>query len=74
MLFISNGGVLGVKCSINCRIRLYFLFELLRYLSIFLIIVLRIANNPHQWWLVSLAIILCGLRIFRYATVLPYVT
>ncbi|CAI8031505.1 hypothetical protein GBAR_LOCUS17870 [Geodia barretti] len=54
------------------KIRLYFLFELLRYLSIFLIIVLRIANNPHQWWLVSLAIILCGLRIFHYATVLPF--
>ena len=46
-------------------------FEAVKYLSTFLIIPLRIADSSFQWQVVSLAIILSGLRIFSYATVLP---
>ena len=46
-------------------------FEAVRYLSTLLIIPLRIADSSFQWQVASLAIILSGLSIFRYAIVLP---
>ena len=47
--------------------------EVCRYLFILLIIPLRIANNDWQWIIASVAVILNGLRLFHYATVLPLV-
>ena len=46
-------------------------FKVVWYLSTLLIIPLRIADSSSQWHVASVAIILSGLTIFCYATVLP---
>ena len=53
------------------RVSVHNTVEVCRYTSTLLIIVFRITGSDWQWKLASLVIILYGLRLFRYATVLP---
>ena len=60
-----------ICCNFCIRVSMDVCFETVKYLSTLLIILLRIADSSFQWQVVSLAIILSGLSIFSYATVLP---
>ena len=53
------------------RVSVHNAVEVCRYTSTLLIIAFRITGSDWQWKLASLVIILYGLRLFRYATVLP---
>ena len=66
-----SGPVLSIILTASCSVSIHNFFEALRYVSTLLIIPLRIADNPFQWQMVALAVILSGFRLFRYATVLP---
>ena len=57
----------------STRVSVHNAVEVCRYTFILLIIPLRITDSDWQWKVASLAIILNGLRLLHYATVLPYV-
>ena len=57
--------------NLSIRVSVYNAGEVCRYTSTLLIIVFRITGSDWQWKVASLAIVLYGLRLLHYATVLP---
>ena len=57
--------------NLSIRVSMHNAVEVCRYTFTLLIIALRIAGSDWQWKVASLAIILYGMRLLHYATVLP---